>query len=384
MTAIALPVETRAIDALLEAVAEYGRAGSLNIIDITDYPADDQANLLVSLALWKALGDQAVRITHASANPLDTRQGSFRTAMCILGAESLRDARNVAFLNVAPIPSSRSSVSSCNGGHRYMVLLLTNGRLVFAPAAGESLAYLTEHARYGFVLDQAQIFREDPDLSRIFSCPNVVQFRSRYLFPAAFARLMSGDTSIVAGIMDGEALRALYPRRFYTAHRPSEPAVDQDNFGNLRFAFSAEDLIADGIAEGDVVYVLRNGIPVGRALFGTPRPELSEEEVTQYLRLRPGSNALCPDEKQVIHYLDLFEVGGDAAALVLAAKRQNGIFPVIREAFQVARRARNAAGIGTGIRALVTTLREGFAEHRQYGVRKHERPGPQITIAPIR
>ncbi len=339
------------------AIARLTHSNALNCVLVSDYSPGDPAATKMEQALGAYLRHHAESVSfhsHVSVPPLQTRRGGFRMAMLALGPEHLWGPNTVYYLNVAPIEHKDSR----NGGHRFCAALLTNGVVVFSPDACQSFAELRPYIRAYFVLECDQEGK---------------QFRSWQVFPEVIGSLLGKDDNVVSHVL-ANGSRPVYPET-------ESLAIDIDNFGNLRLRVSREELEALGFVWGERVTVLRNGIPVARAIFGDPKGGRTPDDCS--FSIKPGSNIVVPGgELPPVTLLDLFGVGDsadDQIAWEISTFKNKRLFAWL-EGYVVASTVVANYGWLRGIKAFLSVTRER-REERKRKVGKHCRRVPVITFA---
>ncbi len=211
---------------------------------IADFGAHDLAFAEVAQRIRQLVPAADVHCTTVPA--FATIAAGFCGAQLALG-EGPEDM--VVFMNVAPRRDDTAARRD-NAGEGLVLVTLQNGRRVVAVNAGYSLSFLAPHA----------------SSVRLLAVANEgSQFRSRDIYPAALARVLAGDHSVLGAELD-------------LADIPAEPAsriAYVDGFGNIKLSLEA----AAELPAGDTVTVAIGGETrtawIKEAGFAVPQGELA-------------------------------------------------------------------------------------------------------------
>lgn len=257
-------------------------------VNINDYRPDDQAEAKLRLAVASQMAGP-VQFVHTFTGEFDTLAASYYAETELLGLESLIPKGAFGYVNVAPIEASDIR----NGSHPFLGVLLSNGRLLFAPNSGYSLSLIAPYADV---------------IWRMPCATNGEQFRSWRCFPIEIGRIFKLDFTNVDQVWSGSDDHPI----------PKPPAKRRmacvDNFGNVKTLYKVADAQRLELADGDIAEVLVKGKVVAEATYGR---NLRKLDGPRLLSLAAGSGlvqataAASPDT-----YLDLFRLLDRAVDLI--------------------------------------------------------------------
>jgi hypothetical protein len=293
----------KAMKLLCKALQPYVRASSVHVLNIMDYAPGDPATSKVNMAM-RAMCSQTVTIDHVEVPNFDTVAAGFN-AMCLLKQpHSHFPGLTLGYINVAPIYNA-DQVG--NGEHKFLLLLLDNGVLVFAPHAGANIHYLLPHvvAMYEFDFESEALLHPQGHKG---------QFRSWWWFTQVIGRLLKGDLSKIVGAW----LKLSYvgsfsggPGYINLPQNPETQCAAIDNYGNLRFTMTADDVIAKGWKPDDLIQILVDGTSGAVGIYSPTTNQPGET-----ICIRSGSNLISSAKSGIIEYLDGFVIGGSAHQVI--------------------------------------------------------------------
>ncbi len=257
-------------------------------VNINDYRPDDQAEVKLRLAVASQMAG-TVQFVHTFAGEYDTLAASYYAETEVLGLDSLIPKGAFGYVNVAPIEASDIR----NGSHPFLGVLLSNGRLLFAPNSYYSLSLIAPYAKV---------------IWRMPCATNGEQFRSWRCFPIEIGRIFRLDFTNVDQVWSGT-----------DDHPIPKPPADRkmacvDNFGNVKTLYKVSDADRLKLADGDIVEVLVKGKVVAEATYGRNVRKLSGPRL---LSLAAGSGLVQANaDAPVGTYLDLFRLRDRAVDLI--------------------------------------------------------------------
>ena len=234
---------------------------------IADFGGSDLAFAEVAQRIRQLVPDSAVHCT--TVPPFATVAAGFCCAQLALneGPDDL-----VVFMNVAPRQDDAAARRD-NAGEGLVLVELNNGRRVVAVNSGYSLSWLAPHAG---CIRRLEVANEGS------------QFRSRDIYPAALARVLAGDPTVLGAVIDPAEIPA----------PPASRIAYVDGFGNIKLTLRA----ADPLPAGEQVAVSIGGVThtafIKEAGFAVP---------TGSLALSVGSSGWGEDR-----FRELFLRGGNA------------------------------------------------------------------------
>ena len=247
---------------------------------IADFGSNDLAFAEVSQRISQLVPGATLHCT--TVPPFATIAAGFCCAQLALN-EGPQDM--VVFMNVAPRRDDTAARTD-NAGEGLVLVTLKNGRRVVAVNSGHSISFLAPHASSVRTLAVAN---------------EGSQFRSRDIYPAALARVLDGDESVLGEELSAGAIPAV----------PDNRIAYVDGFGNIKLSMEAEA----SLPEGDTVTVAIGGVTrtawKKEAGFAVPQGELA---------LSVGSSGW-----HGLRYRELFLRGGSAWELFGEPKPESGV-----------------------------------------------------------
>ncbi|HMO17546.1 MAG TPA: hypothetical protein PKA63_08515 [Oligoflexia bacterium] len=325
---------------LSKLINRFSSLNSFGLIIIDDYKPGDPAQIKDSAAILYHL-PKGVILSHGSVRELDTQEMGFTVAMLAGQPMNNLSADTIFYVNCAPIYKEGER----NGHHNLCIALLLNGRVLISPNSGETFSYL--HC-LGLIKNMWIIHCEQ----------DKKQFRSWCVFPEVIGRLFAG--------VDVQT-REVDPSKIIPKVSDRE-RVFTDNLGNVRFFLSLNDL--PSYDEGDKLFILRNGVPVAKAVLG----EQNEVPDVDELSFRHGSN-IIESRSGNISFLDLFRVGGRADRSIVLERSFCPFF----NAFRVGDRAFRTVGLLAATKGFLLELWIGVSEW-YLDTPEYLRKKPRITF----
>jgi hypothetical protein len=247
---------------------------SLSITLVADYGTGDLAFQEVQQKL--RLHIPSANLDSLSVSPFATMTMGFLIAQLALN-EGL-DGR-VYYHNCAPRKDDTNSRTD-NDGEGLTLVLLPNGVKVIGVNSGYCLSFLKSHALL---------------IKKVNVPTHGSQFRSRDIFPAALARLIAGDESLLG--VD------IAPKEI--PDPPSNQLLLNDGYGNLKVSIPLHSL---ELTPGDETFI-RIGNSVNKAIYANGSFSVPEG----VLAFSPGSSGwLAPNSKDQIRWMEIFLRGGSA------------------------------------------------------------------------
>lgn len=241
---------------------------------VADYGPGDLAAAEVFSCL--AVHLPGAQVTYTPVAPFDTVAAGFCVAQLALG-EGPSD--RLVYHNVAP-REDRDDPRPDNDGEPLVAARLSNGVLVVGVAAGSTFAFVREE------IEQAHLVAVPPSGS---------QFRSRDAFPPLLPRVLAGDTSVLATVLEPSRLASV----------PSRVVAYVDGYGNLKTTWQ-EPPAAPGHRVRVRVGEVEADAVVGDSTFAVPAGDLS---------FAPGSSGWTTRDGGRRRWYELLARGGSAAEL---------------------------------------------------------------------
>lgn len=248
---------------LVYVIADYGDLHDLAFAEVTQ-------------RLYSELGEVEAQINTFAVPAFDTYATGFALAQTAINSQL--GLRQKFFVNTAPRKDDLTPRVK-NSGEGFVYVKLANGVEICAVNSGYSLAFVKEAA--------TEI--------RDIQCDKAgSQFRSRDIFPAAFARIVKGDYSILAG-----DARASVP------DFPEDVVCYTDGYGNLKCSIDPKKIEP---AKGRHLILEINGrLQVARAaegIFGVADGEYC---------ISPGSSGWTYPDGRSVKFTEIVKRGGNAA-----------------------------------------------------------------------
>ncbi|MES2729124.1 MAG: hypothetical protein V4621_03370 [Pseudomonadota bacterium] len=253
--------------------------GEIYVYVLADYGGtQDLAFAEVSQRLYSECAPLPISVHKYAVPAFDTYATGF--ALAQLAINSRLAGAQKFFVNTAPRKDDLTPRQK-NAGEGFAYVRLQNGVEICAVNSGYSLS---------FVKDAAAEIRE-------IKCDRAgSQFRSRDIFPEAFARVLKGDTAVL-----GDDIVQSVP------DRPENVLCYTDGYGNLKCAIDPAFLDAH---RGQSLMVEINGhsqkVKVSEGIFGVADGDFC---------FSPGSSGWAlPDGRQV-RFCEIVRRGGSAASV---------------------------------------------------------------------
>lgn len=244
---------------------------------IADYgELHDLAFAEVVQRLHAELGDVTGNINTFAIPAFDTVATGFALAQTAIN--SRLGARQKFFVNTAPRKDDLKARTN-NAGEGFVYAKLHNGIEICAVNSGYSLSFVKEAA---------------VEIRKIECDAHGSQFRSRDIFPAAFARILKGDYSIL-----GEDIRE------YVPDAPQDVLCYTDGYGNMKCSIDPARL---GELKGKNVILDVNGrqqvARVADGIFGVSDGEFC---------MSAGSSGWTLPNGREVRFTEIVKRGGNAA-----------------------------------------------------------------------
>lgn len=244
---------------------------------IADYgDLHDLAFAEVTQKLYAELGDMDCHLQTFSVPAFDTYATGFALAQTAINSKL--GARHKFFVNTAPRKDDLTPRVK-NSGEGFVYARLKNGVEICAVNSGHSLSFIKEAAE---------------EIREIKCKSDGSQFRSRDIFPPAFARVIKGDKTIL-----GEDVSNQVP------DFPEDVLCYTDGYGNMKCSIDPAKL--EGVKNKHLILDINGRQQIARAadgIFGVADGE--------YCISQGSSGWTLPDGKKV-KFTEVVKRGGNAA-----------------------------------------------------------------------
>ncbi len=249
---------------LVFVVADYGGIHDLAFAEVTQ-------------RLYSECAPLPIEVQNFAVPAFDTYATGFTLAQLAINAR-LAGAQKF-FVNTAPRKDDLAARTN-NAGEGFVYARLQNGIEICAVNSGYSLSFIKDAA--------VEI--------RAIKCESAgSQFRSRDIFPEAFARVLKGDQAVL-----GDDVRHTVP------DRPQNVLCYTDGYGNLKCAIDPAVLTAH---HGKSLVVEINGhaqqVKVADGIFGVADGDFCFSQ---------GSSGWPQPDGQMLRFCEIVRRGGSAAA----------------------------------------------------------------------